>query len=121
GLSPRTDRVRLLTLATDRGTYLIDCFSVAPSPLWDVLADRPLVTHNGKFDLQFLARLGFEPNVVHDTMLLSQFLHGTRHPLRFHGLKECAARELGRTLDKDEQLSDWSGTLSGKQLAYAAT
>jgi DNA polymerase-1 len=120
GLNARTDRARLLSLVTDRGTYLIDCFAVDPAPLWDVLAERPVVMHNGLFDLQFLRRLGFEPGAVHDTMLLSRLLHGTRRPKRFHGLGECAARELGRSLDKAGQKSDWSGTLTSQQLAYAA-
>jgi DNA polymerase-1 len=120
GLDPHTDRVRLLTLATDRGTYIIDLFAVDPAPLWDVLADRPLITHNGCFDLQFLAGLGFEPGVVCDTMLLSRLLHGTRHTTGFHGLKECVARELDRTLDKEQQQSDWSGPLTEAQLDYAA-
>jgi DNA polymerase-1 len=120
GLDPRTDRVRLLSLATDRGTWLIDCFAVDPSRLWDVLAERPVVMHNGLFDLQFLRRLGFEPGAAHDTMILSRLLHGTRRPRGFHGLGACAARELGQSLDKAEQKSDWSAALTSQQLAYAA-
>jgi hypothetical protein len=78
GLNPRTDRVRLLSLAGDTidgGTfaYLVDCFAVDPSPLWEILAGKELVLHNAAFDLAFLARLGFTPaGPVHDTMLLSQ-------------------------------------------------
>jgi hypothetical protein len=33
GLDPRKDRLRLLTLATDRGVGLVDCFAVDPRPL----------------------------------------------------------------------------------------
>ena len=119
GLNPRTDRVRLLTLATDRGAWIVDCFAVDPRPLFEVLIERPLVMHNAVFDLGFLLRLGFVPGVVHDTILLSRLLHGTRHAMGFHGLVECVARELGRTLDKRHQKSDWSGELTVEQLAYA--
>src|SRR5262249_55818191 len=37
-----------------------------------------------------------------------------------HTLLACAERELGHALDKAEQKSDSSGTLSREQLAYAA-
>jgi DNA polymerase-1 len=120
GLDPRKDQVRLLTLGTARGTWLIDCFAVDPRPLFAVLAERPLVAHNAAFDLGFLRRLGFVPGAVHDTMLLSRLLHGTRHTKGFHGLEACAERELGRKLDKAVQMSDWSGPLTRQQLDYAA-
>ena len=69
---------------------------------------KPLIFHNAAFDLGFLAALGFEPaGPVHDTMLLSQLLYGTRQPSGFHGLAQTAERELGRTLDKTEQKCDW--------------
>jgi DNA polymerase I-like protein with 3'-5' exonuclease and polymerase domains len=121
GLNPRTDRVRLLQLATDRGVYLTDCFRVDPRPLWEALLDKPIVFHNAAFDLGFLGALGYHPaGPVHDTMLLSQLLHGTRKPKGFHGLAQTTGRELGRTLNKAEQRSDWSGELTAQQLAYAA-
>ena len=46
----------------------------------------------------------------------------TAHPAPrgFHGLEECVSRELNQTLDKTEQKSDWSGTLTPDQLDYAA-
>jgi DNA polymerase-1 len=124
GLDPRRDRVRLLSLDTDtiaetgRFTYLIDCFTVDPRPLWEELADRLVVMHNGLFDLQFLARLGFEPGPVADTMLLSQLLHAGQRTR--HTLEAVAERELGWMLNKDQRLTDWSGTLTREQLVYAA-
>jgi DNA polymerase-1 len=124
GLDPRTDRVRLLSLALDTidgGTlaYLVDSFAVDPAPLWDALAGKELVLHNAAFDLAFLARLGFAPTAtVQDTMLLAQLLTaGTRDRCR---LEDCCDRHLGRPLDKSLQKADWSGELSDAQLAYAA-
>jgi DNA polymerase I-like protein with 3'-5' exonuclease and polymerase domains len=118
GLDPRTDKIRLLSLATDRGTYLIECFASAPWPLFDLLAEKELVLHNGLFDLGFLGQLGFVPRTVKDTMLLAQLLTaGTGESC---SLKECVQRDLGVVLDKDLQKSDWTGELSPEQMAYAA-
>jgi DNA polymerase-1 len=126
GLNPRTDRVRLLQLAIDGSptVYIIDLFSIdtaALVPLFSALAGKPLVMHNADFDLGFLTRLGFVPGVIHDTLILSKLVYGTRQPKGFHGLKEAVARELGRSIDKEEQASDWSAPeLTGEQLVYAA-
>ena len=120
GLDPREDRLRLLSLGTERGTWLVDCFAVDPRPLFEALAAVPVVGHNLAFDLGFLAVLGFEPGAVRDTMILSQLLHGTRKGKGFHGLDKVVERELGRTLPADKQRSDWSGGLTKEQLDYAA-
>jgi DNA polymerase-1 len=132
-LDPQTGRVRLLQLAPDSVpmVFVLDLFTIdgtALAPLWEALASRELIFHNGLFDLGFLERLGFAPGRVWDTMLLSRLHYGSRdpesgknRPKGFHGLKECAARELGRPLDKAEQVSDWSAEhLTVEQLAYAA-
>jgi ribonuclease D len=77
GLNPRIDRIRLISLATAKGTWLIDCFEVDPHLLFRVLAHKKLVMHNGAFDLGFLFAVGFELKEgaeVMDTMLLSQIL-----------------------------------------------
>jgi hypothetical protein len=82
GLDPRRDRIRLLTLATEGGTWLVDCFEVDPRPLFPILAEKELVIHNALFDLGFLREMGFElaeDGKVLDTMLLSQLLYG-QHP-----------------------------------------
>jgi DNA polymerase-1 len=123
GLEPRTERVRLLSLAVgtvDGGilTYLVDCFAVDPSPLFPLLTERELIFHHAAFDLGFLTGMGFVPGVVHCTMLLAQLLAaGTRDR---GTLAACCERYLGRVLDKAEQRSDWTGTLTPEQLAYAA-
>jgi DNA polymerase I len=78
------------------------------------------VGHNLLFDLQFLAALGFEPERVTDTLLLSQLLDGPRKGRGYHGLASCVLRELGLQLPKELQRSDWSKALSAEQLDYAA-
>jgi DNA polymerase I-like protein with 3'-5' exonuclease and polymerase domains len=124
GLDPHRDRVRLLSLNLDttdggRFSYLVDCSALDPAPLWDRLAEKELVAHNALFDLAFLARLGFIPaGPVHDPMLLSRLLHAGINVR--HRLADCAQREMGQSLDKAQQRSDWSGTLTAEQLAYAA-
>lgn len=123
GLDPRTNRVRLLSLGVntiDGGTfaYLVDCFEVDPAPLWERLAEKELIIHNAAFDLRFLAQHGFVGGKVRDTMLLAQMLAaGTNERC---SLAACSIRFLGRTLDKAEQLNDWTGVLTGSQLEYAA-
>jgi DNA polymerase I len=124
-LDPRKGRVRLLsvaanTIAGEPFAYLIDCFHVDPRRLFGPLAACRLVGHNFQFDLTFLARLGFEPGAVHDTMLLSQLLHGPRKGKGFHSLAQTAERELGQVLPKELQRSDWSGDLTPAQREYAA-
>jgi len=75
GLNPRTDRVRLISVSTPEGTWIIDCFKVDASPLFSDLAKKRLVFHNAAFDLGFLMSMGFElgeSGGVIDTMLMSQ-------------------------------------------------
>jgi DNA polymerase-1 len=129
GLESKSDRVRLISLDCEtndggRFAYLVDAFSVDPAPVFEPLAAAEVVLHNAAFDLGFLWRLGFAPGRVHDTLLLSNVLYAggrTRGvaPLK-HGLKDCCFRELGINLAKDLQVSNWSGTLTHDQLAYAA-
>jgi DNA polymerase-1 len=125
GLNPRTDRVRLLSLACDTIdggalTYLIDCAAVAPSPLWELLAEKELTAHNAGFDMAFLSRLGFVPGVVHDTLLTARALAAGGPDFHHCALKDCARRELDLDLDKTYQREDWSGALTPEMLAYAA-
>ncbi len=125
GLRHHADRVRLIQLATARGTFLIDVFTF-PDPLaafdelFEVLANAGIVGHNLVFDLPFLIRLGFTPGRVFDTMLASQVMHAGDITIR-HGLKDVVARVLGITLEKELQKADWSKTLSPDMLRYAAT
>jgi DNA polymerase-1 len=119
GLSHVRDRVRLLSLATAEGTFLIDLFRVDPAPLWPVLGAVTVVGHHLGFDIPFLMRLGFVPGRLADTMLASQLLHAGDGTIR-HSLQELTQRHLGVTLDKGMQTSDWSAPLTPEMVDYAA-
>jgi DNA polymerase I-like protein with 3'-5' exonuclease and polymerase domains len=119
GLSHARDRVRLLSLATPSGTFLVDVFRVDPSPVWPALAGAEVVGHNLGFDLPFLMKLGFVPGRVRDTMLASQVLHAGDRAIG-HAIKDLTQRHLGINLDKEMQTANWSGSLSESHLEYAA-
>src|SRR5215204_1263633 len=126
GLDPRRDSIRLLSMATEAATYIVDCRSVDPAGLFPMLAEATLAAHNALFHLGSLAALGFESGKVADTMILSQLLHaGSKvEPLKpgqtSHSLDSVVQRELGLELDKIHQSGDWSGTLSPEMIEYAA-
>ncbi|AWM36961.1 DNA polymerase I, thermostable [Gemmata obscuriglobus] len=124
GLSHARDRVRLLSLATPSGTFLVDLFALpdpaaALAPLLEALTAVEVVGQNLGFDLPFLMRLGFVPGRVRDTMLASQVLHAGNRTTG-HSLKDLAHRHLGLELDKGLQTADWSGPLTDAHLGYAA-
>jgi DNA polymerase-1 len=125
GLDPRNDSIRLLSLATEAATYIVDCQLVDPAELLPLLSETTLIAHNALFDLGFLSTLGFKPGKVADTMILSQLLHaGSKvEPLKrgqtSHGLDSVVKRELGLDLDKTHQRADWGSTLTPEMVEYA--
>ena len=60
GLDPRRDEIRLLSLATPGGIWLIECSKLDPGPILAALAGKKLIAHNSMFDLLFLRRFGFK-------------------------------------------------------------
>ena len=119
GLNPRTSRARILSIATEDACWVLDLFALPPDAIMQALAGKRLVGHNLLFDLGFLARLGVDASVVSDTMLMDRLIHSGEFEIR-HSLAEVARRELGLTLSKEMQLSDWTGALTIRQLDYAA-
>lgn len=125
GLDPRRDRIRLFSLATDRGVWLVDNFAVNVNKLFEVLKEKTLVVHNAMHDLLFLRHLGYVHRArVVDTMILSRMVYagerdGEGKRLE-HTLEACSKRELDLELDKSHQQSDWSDELSKEMLTYAA-
>jgi DNA polymerase I-like protein with 3'-5' exonuclease and polymerase domains len=130
-LDPYRGRLRLVQLATPDGVSIIDLDRFgdgdlkkmeALAPLRELLsAARPIkIAHNAKFDAKWIKHtLGVELGGLFDTLLASQIISAGDTDER-HGLEAVASRYLGETVDKAEQLSDWSGELSEAQLEYAA-
>lgn len=138
-LDPYRGRLRLIQLAAPDGVRIIDLQrftngnaenltngylkkSEALAPLRGLLAAaRPVkIAHNAKFDAKWTKHtLGVEIGGLFDTLLASQIVSAGDMDER-HSLEAVAARYLNETVDKAEQLSDWSGELSERQLEYAA-
>ncbi|HLL72684.1 MAG TPA: DNA polymerase [Pyrinomonadaceae bacterium] len=132
-LDPYRGRMRLMQFAApDGAAYIIDldrfragdnlAQNETLAPLRQLLAAaRPVkVAHNAKFDAKWTKhQLGAELGGIFDTMLASQIVSAGESEDR-HSLAAVAARYLDETVDKSEQLSDWSGKLSPAQLEYAA-
>jgi DNA polymerase-1 len=121
-LNPRDGRMRLLQLATEDETYVVDVFEVGDlSPLKEVLEEGPeKIGHNLKFDHSFIYEdcdISISP--VFDTMLAAQLLAGGDQTPSF-SLEAVAERYAGVELDKDPRKEGWSGELSKAQLEYAA-
>lgn len=125
GLDPHTSKLRLLQLATPDKSYIFDCFRLQPgemAPLLEIIAaEQPIkIAHNAKFDWKFLRlHLGGRMNGIFDTYLASVLIAAGDENTR-HGLEPVVRRYLNQSLNKDAQLSNWSGELSRNQLEYAA-
>jgi ribonuclease D len=126
GLDPRRDSIRLLSLATETATYIVDCQSVDPAELFPILTEATVVAHNALFDLGFLSTLGFEPGKVADTMILSHLLHAGSNvePLKrgqtSHSLDSVVERKLGLERNNTHQSGDGAAPLTPEMIKYAA-
>jgi DNA polymerase I-like protein with 3'-5' exonuclease and polymerase domains len=128
GLDPHRSRLRLVQFAcTDRRVFIFDFFSASPAVKEGLLnlLEKPLpvkVAHNAKFDVKFAK---YFLNVrkfgrLCCTELLSRLVTCGQKKIRI-SLKNSIFERLGITLEKEEQLSDWSRPiLEQSQLEYAA-
>jgi DNA polymerase-1 len=128
-LTPREGKLRLIQLAhqTTEGVqvYVLDAFQSDPqllAPVFD--GNTRLAGHNLGFDLRFLSSVGldipFGKNLF-DTMIGTQLLDCGILPRKGHRLSDVSQEYLGFSVSKEEQTSDWSGTLTRSQVNYAAT
>lgn len=112
----------LVQIATRKRTFLIDPLAVDLMPIVDLLsAPMPVkVIHNARFERRVLATLGITLDGVFDTLEASRRVRGP-DALGGHSLAMVCERELGVSLDKSEQTSNWSRRpLDASQLSYAA-
>lgn len=124
GLDPHADRLRLIQLAVaGLPVLVIDCYSFLPDGialLKALLESRHVkVFQNAKFDVQFFIAIHIYPSPIFDTMLAGQLLRTSGGPSRAN-LAALARHYVNETLSKEEQNSDWQGSLSESQLLYAA-
>lgn len=135
-LDPYKGELRLLQLSDGAKTKVIDMRAFGGgedptklrsnpdlAPLRDFLTStrQSKVAHNAKFDAKWtLHHLGIEVANIYDTYLAS-LLVAAGEGERRHGLADVVQFFLGRTLDKSQQVSDWSANeLSQSQVEYAA-
>ena len=121
-LNPRKGEIRTLTVARRGGTpWIIDLKAIGYDlgPVKQELLKRPLIIHNARFDLGWLAeKLQIRPAGV-DTLSLSRLLTaGTNDG---NDLGAALKRHLGVDAPKHLGRSDWGGMmLFEDQLEYAA-
>lgn len=129
--SPHTGRIRLCSINTGKGIYVIDVFQTGdlgpvatalhnPNEEWG--AGRPVcVLQNAKFDQKYLLYYyGIELGPVFDTFKASALIYNGKR--MGHNLYDLYARELSMApIAPDLGGSDWSApNLTNEQIDYAA-
>jgi len=118
-----TKTLCLAQIAATECTYLIDALALENLQALDRLLVSPTVTkliHNARFESQVLGQHGLSIEPVVDTMDLSRNARG-HNASGGHSLAAVCQRELGVTVCKQQQTSDWTRRpLDVAQIAYAA-
>jgi ATP-dependent Lhr-like helicase len=113
----------LIQFGTPKYNALIDVLALDDlGPVIDVLeSSRVLkVIHNAAFERSVFQRVNVDIVNVFDTLTVSRELRGRKID-GGHSLAAVCQRELGITLDKSAQTSDWRRRpLSARQQSYAA-
>lgn len=125
GLNPRRCKLCIFQINTGDKVYVINVLNISNDNFHRVMdiintTEKTWVLHNAKFDLKFL--YAKDINVfasIEDTMLMQTCILQGRCNDKV-SLKYLAEEYCGVELDKKEQLSDWTGILTDKQIVYAA-
>jgi ribonuclease D len=120
GFHRYSDRLCLVQLSTESGTWVIDPLALDPSELLREHLERrdvPVVMHGADFDLRLLRRdLGIGLRGLFDTQIAAQLLGE-----QSLGLSALLESRLGVRLSKKYQRADWAERpLSDAMLEYAA-
>jgi DNA polymerase I-like protein with 3'-5' exonuclease and polymerase domains len=121
---PLTGRVRLCSVNTGQGLYIIDLYKTKTlGPVVDAFRRTKGVTvgQNMKFDQKWLLwHFDLEIGKLFDTFRASSIIYAGLPGLK-HDLWSLYKRELGEAATvEDLGGSDWDGTLTQRQLDYAA-
>ncbi|KAK2197360.1 bifunctional Archaeal primase DnaG-twinkle [Babesia duncani] len=130
GLNFRSDRIRLIQLATPNQPSVIIDVHKLPIELvqkcqWlkELLTSESIVKifHNGKFDINFLNQNGFQVKApIFDTMIAAKLLSASRFNWSCK-LANVVDRYYNLELDKSQQFSDWTlDPLFEEQILYAS-
>jgi len=125
GLLPHASKIRLCSLNTGKGVYVVDLFETGGlGCVAQALAASKAVKvgQNLKFEQKMLMyHYGIELWPIFDTFRASNILYGGKKDLS-HSLKDIYQRELpGNEAQKgDLGGSDWSGSLTAEQYLYSA-
>jgi DNA polymerase-1 len=128
-LDPVTGKIRLIQLSTPVNTWVLDVFQLSKTRILNQIL-KPLLSnegivkvfHNAKFDLQFIQtnfKWGLrEHRMIFDTYIADKMVRGGQQFTS--SLENLCDKLLDVDLPKDEQKSNWHGTLSKEQIVYAA-
>lgn len=119
----RDRRLCLIQVANATDTWLIDPLQIDDLSAFAALMVDPGVVkiiHNATFEKSVLKQHDMRITPVLDTLKRSREVRGRKIPGR-HSLAAVTVRELGETMSKEEQTSDWRRRpLSTSQVQYAA-
>lgn len=110
------EKLCLVQLSLPGADMLVDPLAGTDlGPFWAALGGRELILHGADYDLRLLARGGFIPQSVFDTMLAARLVGR----LKF-GLTDLVRECLGVSLEKGPQRANWARRpLTPRMLAYA--
>ena len=116
-------RLCLIQMATETETFIVDPLAIADlsmlRPIFET-AGITKVIHNSPFERRILGHVGFQLQGVYDTLTASRKVRGYKLD-GGHSLAVVCRRELGISMSKELQCSDWARRpLTVQQLDYAA-